>query len=195
MTSLQSLLIAGNPELTDFQPLRTLRTAVEAQGGTVIDNLPNADVSGYPQAVQDAQSEYLTYGIGVGVDGYLLIDVDIGPVRHLEGHARAVHTVAWSPDGTLLVSRGEDRVILVWDATTGTLLRALKGHKSVVTSVAFSPNGTLASGDRAKTIWFWNPTTGKRLAMYRRYVHAVEDIAWNADGTHLATAGDYTARP
>ena len=62
------------------------------------------------------------------------------------GHAGAVGSVAFSPDGQTLASVSGDRTIKLWRVSDGTLLRTL-WHTGGVTSVAFSPDGqTLASG-------------------------------------------------
>ena len=96
LTSLRVLLLEGNPGITDFQPLRVLRTAVEAQGVTVVDNLRSANLAGYPQEVQAAQRNYMTNRRAKPVAGYLLIDVNIDV-------AGAAPTAPVIPDETALL--------------------------------------------------------------------------------------------
>jgi WD40 repeat protein len=50
--------------------------------------------------------------------------------------------VAFSPDGTRIVTGSFDGTAKVWDAGTGTPLLELKGHTGPVHSVAFSRDGT-----------------------------------------------------
>jgi serine/threonine protein kinase/WD40 repeat protein len=52
-----------------------------------------------------------------------------------------VWALAFSPDGKTLASGGEDRVVRLWDVTTGAVLLELSGHNREVTGVAFSPDG------------------------------------------------------
>ncbi|KJY45453.1 hypothetical protein VR46_14700, partial [Streptomyces sp. NRRL S-444] len=62
----------------------------------------------------------------------------------LSGHASAVHELAFSPDGQLLASAGEDGVALLWDPVTGERVgSALTGHEGAVGGLAFSPDGSL----------------------------------------------------
>ena len=68
--------------------------------------------------------------------------------RTLEGHADVVYCVAFSHDGKLLASGGQERTIVLWDAATGQKQRVLPGHSDDVDCLAFSPDGRLmASAD------------------------------------------------
>ena len=46
----------------------------------------------------------------------------------LTGHTGGVWAVAWSPDGTRLVSGGDDGTVRVWEAESGRPLHTLTGH-------------------------------------------------------------------
>ena len=71
------------------------------------------------------------------------------------GHGQFVHSAAFSPDGTRVVTASNDNTARVWDAATGAGLAELKGHGGIVNSAAFSTDGTrvvTASNDNAR-VW------------------------------------------
>jgi hypothetical protein len=73
----------------------------------------------------------------------------------LDGHRGEVLACAFSPDGSLLASGGNDGIVKLWDSARGEE-RATLAHGGWVTACAFSPDGSLlasASGDRAVTLW------------------------------------------
>jgi WD40 repeat protein len=61
-------------------------------------------------------------------------------VLTLQGHTSGVTSVAYSPDGSHIVSGSEDNTIRVWNPTTGQCIAGpFQGHTNWVTSVAYSP--------------------------------------------------------
>ncbi|KAG6332656.1 hypothetical protein ID866_6432 [Astraeus odoratus] len=76
----------------------------------------------------------------------------------LLGHALGVRSVAFSLDGTRIVSGSDDQTVRVWDAERGVQIGSpLQGHVSWVTSVAFSPDGTKI------TVRMWDAERGVQI--------------------------------
>ena len=77
---------------------------------------------------------------------------------------RAVHRIAFSPDGKLLASGGADTMIRLWDVEGKKLVATLKGHTGDVNGLAFSSDGkTLYSADLYKGAKTWDVAAKKVL--------------------------------
>jgi WD40 repeat protein len=76
----------------------------------------------------------------------------------LEGHAIAVNSLAFSPDGSLLAGSLEDETIRIWGVEDGMIKRTLEigGYMDDPYPLAFSPDGrVLISGGRYSEIRYW----------------------------------------
>ncbi|GAB4813789.1 hypothetical protein N2152v2_000835 [Parachlorella kessleri] len=86
----------------------------------------------------------------------------------IPGHAEAVLSVNFSPDGKRLASGSGDTTVRFWDLNTQTPLFTCKGHTSWVLVVAWSPDAQLvASGDHSGSIYLWDPATGQAVGQCR----------------------------
>ena len=97
--------------------------------------------------------------------------------------------VAYSPHGTLLAS-GDNRLVRLYDASTGDLVRTLDGHATDVTALAFDRKGDrIASGASDGTVSIWDVTDGDRLATMAAHADAIEGLTFTPDGLRLVTGG------
>ena len=94
------------------------------------------------------------------------------------GHTSWVNGVAFSPDGTRIVSGGADHVRL-WNARTGQPVGLpLAGHAGPVNSVAFSADGTrIASGSLDHTVRVW-PGHADASALCTKLTTNMSDQQW-----------------
>jgi WD40 repeat protein len=78
------------------------------------------------------------------------------PMRELRGHSKYINSVAFSGDGSQLVSGSDDKTVRLWSVASGKLLKTIEGHSDIVESVAFHPNGKqVASCSGRKTVRIW----------------------------------------
>ena len=104
-------------------------------------------------------------------------------VHSNEGQTQAVGGVAFSPDGTIVASAGNDSTVKLWNVATRTIIRTLE-HDSRVEAVAFSTNGNhLAS--HSYNVNLWDSASGRKIAtLFRSYGGG--SVAFSPDGTILA---------
>jgi WD40 repeat protein/transcriptional regulator with XRE-family HTH domain len=78
------------------------------------------------------------------------------------------YSLAWSPDGEVLITGSTDGMIRWWDTRSIKCLSVLKGHEGTVQSLKVSPDGRmLASCGDDNAIQLWDILTGEHLRTLR----------------------------
>ncbi|MBC8098985.1 MAG: WD40 repeat domain-containing protein, partial [Armatimonadetes bacterium] len=114
------------------------------------------------------------------------------------GHSDDVLTLAFSPDGTQLVSGGgrDDSSIIVWDVATRQAVLALNGHTFEVRSVVFNAAGTgLVSGASDATMRVWDLNRAEIIRDFTEHTERGVTAVFSADERTILTGGaDTTLR-
>jgi WD40 repeat protein/tetratricopeptide (TPR) repeat protein len=114
-------------------------------------------------------------------------------VKRLEGHVGPVLSVAFSPDGSRLVSSGNEMAVKIWNAKTGRELLTFRDHAGLVTRVDWSPDGRrIAScGYDALKVWTVpaedkDSTESWKLLYSERFDDPAATKGWKKLGTNWA---------
>jgi len=103
-------------------------------------------------------------------------------------HGDGVTSAAFSPDGSRIVTAGEDSKAIIWDTHTGRQFPRALYHEATVVAASFSPDGkwiVTASNDRTARVW--NADTGDPLSPPLRHLIRPVDARFLADGNHIVT--------
>jgi serine/threonine protein kinase len=110
-------------------------------------------------------------------------------VKTLAGQDKIL-SVAMSPDGKIIAS-SSDRLIKLWNLTTGEEVAELTGHSQRVNTIVLNPDGqTLVSGSDDNTIKVWNWKTGKLIRKLVGHTDSVHALAVSRDGKTLVSGSD-----
>jgi WD40 repeat protein len=144
-----------------------------------------------------------------GRDGLIqLRDLESGKgIRNLQGHKYQVRSLAFSPNGQILISAGTlDFTIRLWETATGKERLRITAHapkeqenvrlhrgfqiKAGISCIAISPNGQLlASCGWDERVCLWEMATGKEILSVKDHSDSVSGVAFSPDGTKLASCG------
>jgi len=110
------------------------------------------------------------------------------PRVRLTGHKRSVYALAFSPDGHILATGGEENAARLWDAATGQTKEELYAGFQVH-GLTFSPDGRMvAMWSYGARIPLWNTGTGELKAVLTEPKGFVRSVAFSPDSHSVATA-------
>ena len=116
---------------------------------------------------------------------------DVGTCK---GHTAGVWAVAFSPDGSQVVSGSDDKTMRLWDFKTVKELHPFDHGKYKVHAVEFSPDGKqiasgTAGGNEHCPIYLWDVKSGKQVQTFKGHRLDVTAVHFTPDGKRLLSSG------
>ncbi len=152
----------------------------------MIDTINTGTSYGFSTAISPGNNK-----VAVGCsNGKLKIYNIQGGTLHsdINAHPGWVTTVAYSPDGTKIITGGNDNKVRIW-SNTGTLLYTCTGHTDDITNVKVTPdNSFVVSSSKDDKIKIWNIATGALVRTIGGHTNDVNGIDISPDGSRIVSA-------
>ncbi|SEO02678.1 caspase family protein [Bradyrhizobium sp. OK095] len=133
--------------------------------------------------------------VSAGYDGKIRFYRTSGAVDAKDAYGRKALRVAYSPDGTRVVTAGSDAELgsaKVFDVRSGAS-RLLVGHRDYVVSASWSADSkriVTGGGGRDKSVNLWDAESGRLLASFAGHQEDIEAVAFFPGGTRLISASE-----
>jgi WD40 repeat protein len=113
----------------------------------------------------------------------------------LEGHTGFVESASFSPDGTRVVTAGDDGTARIWSVLDGRELFVLEIY-DLMRFTCFSPDGTkVVTSGNDNTVRIWTVSDDQQLLVLEGHEDIVNLASFSPDGTRVLTGSqDNTAR-
>ena len=109
-----------------------------------------------------------------------------GLVTTLRGHADSVSGVAYSGDGSRVVSSSDDGTVRLWDLAAEKEIEPRLTLDGGATAVAMSRSGLVAVGGENGKAWLWDPDVAGSQRTVLEASASITDVALSPDGSLLA---------
>ncbi len=138
------------------------------------------------------------FAVATTLNVAILFSLEGEEIRRFEGHTDVVTSLAFSADGTQLITGSLDHTLRLWDVSSGDEIRVFEGHTGIVLDVGFSKDGNYAvssSGDETigttnadvvdRTVRVWDVATGENLHILQLNSGFVRAVAISPDSRYV----------
>ncbi|KIK34388.1 hypothetical protein CY34DRAFT_812957 [Suillus luteus UH-Slu-Lm8-n1] len=116
-----------------------------------------------------------------------------GTRKHVASFKANTTSLAWTPDGTRLLSGGDDKdpTIREWDSLTWQEVgHPWEGHTGYISAIAIDPTGTLvASASYDKHVHLWRLSDQRNIGIFQ-HSSSLYSVMFSVDGRHILSGGD-----
>ena len=111
------------------------------------------------------------------------------PLQIYTGHTSSVFCVAFSPDGSQILTGSVDDTAKLWNKSSGLEIRSFIGHTDWVHVAKFSQDGTqVVTGSYDHTAKLWDKEIGTETRSFIGHTDIVWDVSFSPDGTEIGRA-------
>ncbi|KAI6185841.1 hypothetical protein M3Y98_00068100 [Aphelenchoides besseyi] len=112
-----------------------------------------------------------------------------------QGHIKAAFCVTFDQSGRYILTGSDDKLIKVWDTTTGRLRYTFRGCTSEVCDLSINMENTcLSTGSKDKIVRAWRLSDGRPVMVYKRHsavINAVRFIPFaEGDVRYMVSTGN-----
>ena len=147
-------------------------------------------------AAPDGASLFVAAGDDVRVRRWRVGADKPEPSVRIQAHRSEAWSLAFTPDGSAVISSADDHTVRLWDPRDGAPRGVFRGHTALVSSVAASPEGArFASASFDGTVRVWDLSSGRTYRTLRGHEGRVRTVAYAPGGVCVASGGnDRTVR-
>lgn len=113
----------------------------------------------------------------------------------LEAHTKPILAIAFSPDGMLLATAGEDSKIALWNMETGGESAEMHDHKADITGLSFNPDSKLLvsssgyfRGNDDNSVRMWDVSETSQILQFTQHAVRVVDVEFHPRGEWVVSA-------
>ncbi len=155
-----------------------------------LDSLVSAMKAGQDlKKLVNSQSSLQDYPTLRPISALLKIINQIQELNQLQGHTKGVKTVAFSPDGNLIITGSNDGTVKLWQSN-GNLVKTFNPsqNNSPINEVKFSPDGQfMAAGNMEGILTLW--TKEGKLIKSDDHGEPIYALNFSPDGKTIVTTG------
>jgi len=103
-----------------------------------------------------------------------------------EDYPQSFYRISWSPNGTYLLAGTTNNTAVIFDPTTGDVIRTFTGHTYSVYVVDWSPDGSMiCTGSDDGDVRIWNASTGQCVQILSGHGGWINDIDWSPSSDRI----------